>query len=191
MKALRFLHWQSSSLYKCLTNDQTFHQYLDSQSETPAEQEKIKTAVRAFLRERQDAALAREAQRRKLTRLIPSNSRLTRGMRGADAILSAPRVHQKHFLQYRRGTYNACQECVCKNAPLFHRGHEACCRTTKISWLTKKEQRARSRIQAVLGPKLRLTDIDFLLNTRKFDRAHAILQHITKTLAEANSSTTP
>jgi hypothetical protein len=30
-----------------------------------------------------------------------------------------------------------------------------------------------------------------LLNTGKFDRAHIILQRITKTLAEANSSVTP
>jgi hypothetical protein len=191
LKALRGLHWQSSSFYRCLTDDQPFHEYLDSQSDVPVEQEKIKVAVRAFLRERQGVALAREAQRRKLTRLIPSDSRLTRGMRGADSILSAPRIYQKHFLQYRRGTYNACQKCVCKNTPFFHRGHEACYRTTGASWLTKKEQRAKSRIQAVLGPRLRLTDVDFLLNTRKFDRAHAILQHITKTLTEANSSTTP
>jgi len=191
LKALRGLHWQPSSLYRCLTNDQAFYQYLDSQSDIPAEQEKIKRAIRLFLCERQDAALSRDARRRKLTRLIPSTSRLRRSMRGGDSILGAPRIYQKHFLQYRCGTYNACQKCVYSNALLFHRGHEACCRTTGTSWLTKREQRAKSRSQAVLGPKIQLTDIDFLLNTRKFDCAHAILQHITKILAEANSSTTP
>ena len=191
LKSLRSLHWQSGSHYRCLTNDQTFHQYLDSQSDIPAEQDKIKKAIRSFLRERQDAALARDARRRRLTRLIPSTSRLRRGLRGGDSTLGAPRIYQKHFLQYRRGTYNACQKCVCKNAPLFHRGHEACCRTTETSWLTKREQRAKSRSQAGLGAEVQLTDIDFLLNTGKFDRAHAILQHITKTLAEANSPTTP
>jgi hypothetical protein len=190
LKALRSLHWQSGSHYRCLTNDHTFHLYLDSQSDVPAEEKKIKKSIRSFLRERQDAALARDARRRKLTRLIPLASRLRRGMRGGDSILGAPRIYQKHFLQYRRGTYNACQKCVCKNAPIFHRGHEACCRTNGTTWLTKREQRAKSRSQAVLGPDVQLTDVDFLLNTRKFDRAHTILQHITKTLAEANSSTT-
>jgi len=59
------------------------------------------------------------------------------------------------------------------------------------SWLTRREQRAKARSQAGLGAEVQLTDIDFLLNTGKFDRAHAILQHITKTLAEANSPPTP
>lgn len=133
LKAVRSLHWQFGSHYRCLTSDQTFHQYLDSQSDIPVEQEKIKRLIRSFLRERQDAALARDARRRKLTRLIPSTSRLRRGMRGGDSILGAPRIYQKHFLQYRRGTYNACQKCVCKDAPILHRGHEACCRTNGTS----------------------------------------------------------
>jgi hypothetical protein len=191
LKVLRGLDWQSSSFYRCLTNDQTFHQYLDSRPDIPVDQEKIKKSIRSFLRERRDIVLARDAQRRKLTRLIPSTSRLKGGMRGADSILSAPRMYQKHFLQYRRGTYNSCHKCVCRKAPVFHRGHEACCRAAGTSWLTKKEHRAKARNQMVLGPKLQLTDIDFLLNTRKFDRAHSILKHITKTLAEANASVTP
>lgn len=112
-------------------------------------------------------------------------------MRGADSILGAPRIYQKHFLQYRRGTYNAYQKCVCKNAPLFHRGHESCWRTIGTSWLTKKEHRAKARSQAGLGPKLQLSDVDILSNIKKSDRAHAILQHVTKTLAEVNSLTTP
>jgi hypothetical protein len=191
LKALRSLDWQSGSFYRCLTNDQTFHQYLDSRPDILAEQEKIKISIRSFLRERQDIALSRDARRRKLTRLIPSTSRLKGDMRGADSILSAPRMYQKHFLQYRRGTYNSCHKCVCRLATIFHRGHEACCRAVGTSWLTKKEHKAKARNQAVLGPKLKLTDIDFLLNTGKFDRAHIILQRITKTLAEANSSVTP
>jgi hypothetical protein len=191
LKALRSLDWQSGSFYRCLTNDQTFHQYLDTRPDIPAEQEKIQKSIRSFLRERQDIALARDARRRKLTRLIPSASRLKGSMRGADSILCAPRMYQKHFLQYRRGTYNSCHKCVCRLATIFHRGHEACCRAAGTSWLTKKEHRAKARNQAVLGPKLQLTDIDFLLNTRKFDRAHIILQRITKILAEANSSATP
>jgi hypothetical protein len=98
LKVLRGLDWQSSSFYRCLTNDQTFHQYLDSRPDIPVDQEKIKKSIRSFLRERRDIVLARDAQRRKLTRLIPSTSRLKGGMRGVDSILSAPRMYQKHFL---------------------------------------------------------------------------------------------
>jgi hypothetical protein len=87
LKALRSLDWQTGSLYRCLTNDQTFHQYLDSRLDIPAEQEKIKKSIRSLLRERQDIALARDARRSKVTRLIPSTSRLKGGMRGADSIL--------------------------------------------------------------------------------------------------------
>lgn len=190
LKALRGLDVRSGSFYRCLTNDQTFHQFLDSRPDIPAEQHKIKKSIRSFLRERQDLALAREARRRKLTRLIPSASRLKCDMRGADSTFCAPRIYQKQFLQYRRGTYHSCQKCVCAVAPAFRRGHEACCRATGTSWLTGKEHKAKARIQAALGSKLQLTDIDFLLNTGKFDRAHAIMQHITKTLAGANSTTT-
>jgi hypothetical protein len=49
--------------------------------------------------------------------------------------------------------------------------------------------KAKKRAQASLGSKFLLTDIDFLLNTGRFDRAYNILQHITEVLAKANSST--
>jgi hypothetical protein len=112
-------------------------------------------------------------------------------MRGADCILRAPRLYQKYFLQYRRGTYNACHKCLCNTTPIFHRGHEACCRPKGVSWLTNKEVKAKLRIQAALGSNVQLTDVYLLLNTGRFDRAHDILQHITKTLAEANSPASP
>lgn len=143
--------------------------------------------MRLHLRERQDDALSREARRRKLTRLIPPSGRLKRDMRGADRILRAPRLYQKRFLQYRRGTVNTCQKCVCANDPLCNRGHEACFHPADQSWLTKTELRAKARLQASLGSELRLTDVDFLLNTVKFERANDILQHITKRLAESNA----
>lgn len=191
LKALRCLNWRSGSFYGCLTDDEAFQNYLGSRHDVPAAQEKVKQSVRSFLRERQDTALSLDARRRKLTRLIPSSSRLRRGMRGADCILRAPRLYQKHFLQYRRGTYNACHKCVCNATPIFHRGHEACCRPNGVSWLTNKEVKAKLRIQSALGSNVQLTDVDFLLNTGRFDRAHKILQHITKTLAEANSPASP
>jgi hypothetical protein len=37
-----------------------------------------------------------------------------------------------------------------------------------------------------LGSEVRLTDVDFLLNTGRFYYAYEILRHITKTLAETN-----
>lgn len=189
LKVLCGLCWRPRSFYELLTDDQAFTEYLGSHRDVPIEQAKIKHSVRSFLRNRQDDTLAREARRRKLTRLIPSSSRLKRDMRGADRILRAPRLYQKHFLQYRRGTYNSCQKCVCDKYSVFLRGHETCCRPDGVSWLSRKELRTKARVEAALGPKLRLTDVDFLLNTGRFQRAHDILTHITKTLAEANSPT--
>jgi len=188
LKVLRRLEWRLGSFYGCFTDDQAFQEYVGSGRDVPASQEKLKQSIRSFLRRRQDDALAREARRRKMTRLIPSSSRLKSGMRGADRTLRAPRLYQKQFLQFRRGTYNTSHKCFCSETPVFHRGHEACTRPIGTSWLSRKEHRAKSRAQAVLGSKLQLTDIDFLLNTGQFDRAYKILQHITKTLASANSS---
>lgn len=87
------LCWRSSSFYERLTDDRAFQEYLGSHRDVPIEQEKIKHSIRSSLRSRQDDNLAREARRRKLTRLIPSSSRLKRDMRGADRILRAPRPY--------------------------------------------------------------------------------------------------
>ena len=46
--------------------------------------------------------------------------------------------------------------------------------------------RAKVRTERRLGSDMRLTDIDFLLNTGRFYRAYEILRYITKTLAETN-----
>ena len=43
------------------------------------------------------------------------------------------------------------------------------------------------RAKRYLGSEVRLTDVDFLLNTGRFYRVYEILRHITKTLAETNS----
>lgn len=53
-------------------------------------------------------------------------------------------------------------------------------------WLTKRELIAKPRLQAALGTELRLTEVDVLLNTGKFERANDILQHIKKNLAKTN-----
>jgi hypothetical protein len=55
------------------------------------------------------------------------------------------------------------------------------------SWLSGRELRAKVRAERYLGSKVRLTDVDFLLNTSRFYRAYEILRYITKTLAETNS----
>lgn len=171
LMVLRGLDWRP---------DSTFQTYLQSGRDASAGQETVKQWVRLYLRERRDDALSRDARRRKLTRLIPSSGRLKRDMRGADRILHAPRLYRKRFLQYRHGMFNAYKRCACTAATLFNRGHEACFRPGGRSWLTKRELRAKARLQAALGTELRLTEVDVLLNTGKFERANDILQHIKK-----------
>jgi len=175
------------SFYKDFTNDSLFHEFLLSQTDVPILQSGLKRALHTFLRRRQSLILSLDAYRRKLTRLIPFDTRLKHGLRGADRILHAPRLYQKSFLQYRRGTFATSLKCICSSELLFHRRHEACFRLEFGRWLSNKEESARNRAQILLGPGILLTDIDYLLNTGQFDRAYEILQHITRTLAKANS----
>ena len=46
--------------------------------------------------------------------------------------------------------------------------------------------RAKVRAERRLGSDMRLTDVDFLLNTGRFYYTYKILRYITKTLAETN-----
>lgn len=128
----------------------------------------------SFARGKTMLALSREARRRKLTRLMPSFSRLDRVMRGTDRILRAPRLLRKHFLQYRRGTTNACHRSVCNTTPVFHRRHEACYRPKGSSCLSNKETKAKLRLQATLQSNVPPTNVDFVLDTGRFDCAHKI-----------------
>jgi hypothetical protein len=108
-------------------------------------------------------------------------------MRGADGIFRAPLLYQKQFFQYRRRTFNAYRKCICPSLPTFRRGYEVCFQTNGRSWLSGRELRAKVRAKRRLGSGVRLTDVNFLLNTGRFHRAYEILRHITKTLAETNS----
>jgi hypothetical protein len=187
LRTLGSLDWPERSFYRRFTDDSAFRESRVSNEDSAPTVEKAKRSVVSFLRGRRDIALSRELLRRKLTRLIPASSRLKRDIRGADGIFRAPLLYQKQFLQYRRGTFNAYRKCVCPSSPVFRRGHEVCFRSNGRSWLSGRELRAKARAERRLGSDLRLTDVDFLLNTGRFHRAYEILRHITKTLAETNS----
>jgi hypothetical protein len=187
LRTLSFLDWPERSFYRRFTDDSAFRESRVADGENASAVDKVKRSLRLFLRGRRDLALSRELLRRKLTRLIPASSRLKRDMRGADGIFRAPLLYQKQFFQYRRGTFNAYRKCICPSLPTFRRGHEVCFQTNGRSWLSGRERRAKVRAERRLGSGVRLTDVDFLLNTGRFHRAYEILRHITKTLAETNS----
>ena len=187
LRTLGSLDWPERSFYRRFTYDSAFRKSRVEDRGDASTVDRVKQSLQSFLRGRRDLALSRELLRRKLTRLIPASSRLKRDIRGADGIFRAPLLHQKQFFQYRRGTFNAYRKCICPSSPIFRRGHEVCFRTNGRSWLSGRELRAKVRTERRLGSDVRLTDIDFLLNTGRFHRAHEILRHITKTLAETNS----
>jgi hypothetical protein len=127
LRTLRALDEGGCAFYRHLTDDQSFRDFLTSHPSAPTLQAKVKLSLRSFLHQRQHQALLQDAKRRKLTGLIPLDSRLKHGKRGADRVLRAPKLYQKLFLQYRRGTYATGYKCVYLAAPFFHRRHEACC----------------------------------------------------------------
>ena len=189
LRTLGFLDWPERSFYRRFTDNSAFRESQVSNGETTSAVDKVEAecSLGSFLRGRRDLALSRELLRSKLTRLIPASSRLKRDIRGADGIFRAPLLYQKQFFQYRRGTFNAYRKCVCPSLPAFRRGYEVCFRANDRSWLSGRELRAKVRAKRYLGSEVRLTDVDFLLNTGRFYRVYEILRHITKTLAETNS----
>jgi hypothetical protein len=187
LRTLGSLDWPERSFYRRFTNDSAFRKSRVSNEDSAPTVEKAKRSIVSFLRRLRDITLSYKLLRRKLTRLIPASSRLKHDIRGADGIFRIPLLYQKQFLQYRRGTFNAYRKCVCPLSPVFRRGYKVCFRSNGRSWLSGRELRAKVRAERRLGSDLRLTDVDFLLNTGCFHRTYEILRHITKTLAETNS----
>ena len=76
--------------------------------------------------------------------------------------------------------------CACDSQVWFRRGHEHCDSLPKCFELAKAERRQKRRMaqRLVLDRSMYFTDLDFLLNTRQFERAGVALMTIRKALRQ-------
>ena len=112
--------------------------------------------------------IASEAKAYRLTRHIPMASRGRNGLFFTDVSLSAPGRSQQDLLRYRLGLFQIRRRCRC--GAIFVRGHENC-RLLNIPALLSKAEKGLRRMILSYRDDSKLTDIDWLLNTRKIDRA--------------------
>lgn len=127
--------------------------------------------------------IAREAQKYKRTRVVDMGCRAENGLFMADVSITAPRQHQELLLQYRLGVFRIRQRCVCSS--LFVRGHEKCPQLGIGSTLTRSEKTLRQMMAlALVGEGGKFTDLDWLLNTLRTERAIEILQLVARRLGQ-------
>ena len=144
----------------------------------------LKEELHQFLQKQRGGAIQKIAQNAKLTALIPQESRQKSGLIGADSSLTGRSLAiQRRLFQYRQGVFGFGRSCVCSPEKLFRRGHEVCPALSRPGRLSRREkqQKAQTRLLFQKTP-IRLTAIDWLLNTGKVDRASQWLSSIEKQL---------
>lgn len=143
-----------------------------------------------FLIRCQREAIAETAESRHLTTIVPFDSRLTRGLRFADATLEAPLHLQSVLLQYRRGLWQFHRIHRCKftrEGREFRRGDEECRCFRLRSWLSRKQRLQKRQEGNLFRSKMRFTEVDFLLNHGEFKRAGQILRDVQNQLIKYDS----
>ena len=103
-----------------------------------------------------------------------------------DASVARARVLQDRLLQYRLDRFCLCHLCACgKN---FVRGHEQCEILAVKSPLTKAEGYfCQWMALQLVGTGGKFTDVDWLLNTGKVERAHKFLLAVEKALNKVHA----
>ena len=145
-----------------------------------------RASLRRFLLRRQGETVARIAQERHLTMLIPFDSRLQRRFRFADATLGISGSSQALLFQYRRGIWQSRRRHRCDRVErCFRRGDEECPCFGPRSRLSTVDVRGKRRMQVSLRTTGLLTDVDFLLNTHQFRRAARRLNAVQRTLGSS------
>ena len=138
-------------------------------------------AFASWQSETRRAVVASEALRCNRTKIIPMDCRVTRNCSMSDITLSAPRDCQDRLFHYRIGQFCLKRKCPCGRD--FRRGHERCIALGVQSPLSEKEKAERFAMGVVLTNGMCLfTDVDWLLNTGRLDRANQFLVEIEQKL---------
>jgi len=153
-----------------------------------------KKILKVYVNGRKRALVLKEAASGKMGSLIPEARRGFSGMKLADRCLTAPRRFLDDILAYRKGKWLASRRCLC-NA-FFRRFHEDRCETLKgictLSTSDARKKRLMERRLSIARRKhhgrdtdpVRLTVVDYLLNTGRFTAAGEILARIRRDVEE-------
>lgn len=144
--------------------------------------------LRLYLRRLQRFEVTWSSLSRHLTRLTAQSCSST-ALYGADCVFLAPLEHQQNFIRYRMGRFQLGKLCACGPNVMFRRGHENCRYLPCLPHLSGTEHRQKIDIARRLSISIAasFTDLDFLLNTKRYHRAGQALAAIRKTLSEIYS----
>lgn len=148
-----------------------------------------KVSLMASLDQWKQEYLRRGAEASHLTRIIPFDTRQSRGMRYADITLAAPLEVQDLLFQYRRGSFavhctHKCAFCDRK----FHRGDEECPCFGVLTCLSLRRQKERLALKQRLSPDGLFTVVDYWLAVQRLDRAGRILLRVNQSLRRQYSA---
>jgi hypothetical protein len=136
-----------------------------------------KQRLHAFLRLQHQETIDKLAQKAKMTKIIPMDSRNVPGLFCADVTLRAPAEEQHLLFAYRRNTFGTKKKCSCGKE--YHRMHENCPELPHPVRLSHEDRRKKALMFAGLHDKERkVTDIDYLLNTGRLVEAATILKAV-------------
>ena len=160
----------------------------------------VKKVLRVYINARKRALVLKEAASGKIGSLIPEARRGFSGIKLADRCLTAPRRFLDDILAYRKGKWLAGRKCLCNT--FFRRFHEDRCETLKgICTLSTSDTRKKHLMERRLSitrrkhhgrntEPVRLTVVDYLLNTGRLIAAGKVLGRIRQEVKEAFERTT-
>jgi len=126
----------------------------------------------------------KEAQKAKMSRIVPMESRKVPGLFLADITLAAPVPAQRMLFAYRRNCFGQKKRCPCGQP--FLRTHEICSFLPHPNPLSLEDRRKKIQMFSHLDPRdAKVTDVDYLLNMGRLDEATKVLTAISRKLGEA------
>jgi hypothetical protein len=176
------LHTNShtSAFTRALRNDQTFNAFLLASSPDSD----LKVQLQTHLLKLRRDIIHSEAQKAKMSRIIPTKSRQVPGLLLADITLAAPIPAQRMLFAYRRNCFGQKKRCLCGQPYL--RTHEICSYLPHPTPLSLDDRRKKAQMFSHLGPEdSKVTDLDYLLNIGRLDEATKVLTAISIKLGEA------
>jgi hypothetical protein len=178
----RILHTNShtSAFTRALRSDQTFNAFLL----TASPESDLKVQLQTHLVKLRRDIIHQEAQKAKMSRIIPMESRKVPGLFLADITLAAPIPAQRMLFAYRRNCFGQKKKCPCGQPYL--RTHEICSYLPHPLPLSLEDRRKKAKMFSHLDPDdAKVTDLDYLLNSNRLDEATKALTAISTKLGEA------
>jgi Reverse transcriptase (RNA-dependent DNA polymerase) len=176
LRLIRDTNPRNSAFTQALCNDRAFDRFLI----TASPDSNLKAQLQTYLLKIRHDIIATEAQRTKMTRIVPMSSRQASGR---DITLSAPIPAQRMLFAYRRNCFGQRKRCLCGKPYL--RTHEICSHLPHPVRLSRAEREEKATMFAHLDPAdSKVTDLDYLLNKGRLEEATKVLTAISIKLGE-------